>query len=57
MKPTIKINDDGYISAGVDKKHQEEILRQFIEGVTVAKIKDKNSRLNSLARAMKITKL
>jgi hypothetical protein len=57
MKPTIKINADGYISAGVDNKHQEEIVRQFIEGVTVAKIKAKNPRLTSLARAMQITKL
>ena len=57
MKQTSKINADGYISEGEDNKHQEEIVRQFIEGVTVAKIKAKNPRLTSLARAMPITKL
>ena len=57
MKPTIKINADGYISAGLDNKHQEQIIRHFIEGVTIAKIKTKNPRLTSLARASQITKL
>ena len=57
MKPTIKINAYGYISAGVDNKHQDEIVIQFIDGVTVAKITAKHPRLTSLARAMQLTKL
>ena len=57
MKPTIKINADGYLSAGVDNKHPEDIVRQFIAGVTVAKIKAKHPRLTSLAQAMQIHNL